>query len=110
MVFDAAPALLADVQLPIPGLGGAKAEWWSVLSVGASAGGLPLHEHGAAWLGLASGRKEWAVFAPGAPPPLSQRTAMQPAAEWFGAAGARTCVQPAGTVVLLPEGWHSPGR
>ena len=46
MVFDAAPALLADVQLPIPGLGGAKAEWWSVLSVGASAGtvGLPVFD------------------------------------------------------------------
>ena len=52
-------------QLGVPGIPADTNGWWNVLSVGAKGAGLQLHEHGAAWLALGSGRKQWAVFPPG---------------------------------------------
>jgi hypothetical protein len=54
------------IHLPIPGVAATKGDqWYNVLSVGAAGAGLPLHAHGAAWLALGKGRKEWVAFPPG---------------------------------------------
>ena len=101
--------------LPIPGVEAEATEWWNVLSVGGAGAGLMLHEHGAAWLALGSGCKEWVSFPPAHENDAAYggRPAVESAAEWFAgmSAGAavggpgRRCSQPPGSVVLLPEGW-----
>jgi hypothetical protein len=51
--------------MPIPGVSAEDERWWNVLSVGAKGAGLGLHEHGAAWLALGSGRCDRAPTAAG---------------------------------------------
>ena len=116
------------VALSIPGAAASESGWYNVLSVGSYHAGLPLHVHGTAWLALAGGavanrtatardgscRKEWVAYAPGTHGALdalratTARPALEASAEsWWSAVphGGRRCVQPPGSVVLLPEGW-----
>ena len=126
-VFDtqnAAHGRNAPMAIPgVPARGGGGAEkgetWYNVLSVGGRGSGLPLHEHGAAWLALGAGddcRKRWALYAPGHDGTALFRglPAVQNASDWFartaaggggGGGGGLHCVQPPGSVLLLPEGW-----
>ena len=73
------------VDLPIPGVptepdsGSGGGGWWNVLSVGAAGAGLPLHEHGAAWIAIGKGSKDWALYPPAAnhPPSFVGRPAVE---------------------------------
>lgn len=89
---------------------GTVCRWWNILSVGAEGAGLPLHEHGAAWLALGEGQKLWATYPPGlrAEDDLPGRPAIESSRDWFAAThvGGLRCTQEAGTVVLLPAGWR----
>ena len=68
----------------------------------------PLHAHGAAWLGQASGSRLWYFLPPGTP-----RSRWGPRVNACGYAsgaaappeGAASCVQRAGEVVYVPRGW-----
>ena len=106
-------------ELPIPGVPVSSADpWWNIVSVGAQDAGLALHEHGAAWLALAAGGnmgKQWAVWPPhGSSAHASQgRPATEQVVSWFkglsgtsiASEGMLACLQPPGSVVLLPQGW-----
>jgi len=117
--------------------GGAAAgpQAWSILSLGGSRTGLPLHVHGETWLGLVFGAKKWYLYAPGDDAPASVQAAttrarpLMSAYQWAtqalprikhperfrgggdgGGAGGDgglplECVQRAGQVLYLPAGW-----
>lgn len=103
-------------ELPIPGVGSAD-PWWNIVSVGTQDAGLALHEHGAAWLALAAGGnmgKQWAVWPPhgSSAQALQGRPATEQVVSWFrglsdtrASDGMLACLQPPGSVVLLPQGW-----
>ena len=84
--------------------------------MGSRDSGLALHEHGAAWLALSKGTmgKHWVVWPPYESPSqvLEGRPATEPVVSWFRgvssesvSAGMLACLQPPGSVVLLPQGW-----
>lgn len=50
--------------LAIPGTPAAAPGWYNTLSIGSAGSGLYLHSHGAAWLALGSGTKQWAACPP----------------------------------------------
>ena len=97
------------------GVAAEDAHWWNVISVGVEHSGFPLHEHGAAWLAVARGSKKWAVFPPSAyADAVRNRPLLETSQQWFEKRGGPRsirdgggyyCLQPAGTVLLLPEGW-----
>jgi len=102
---------------------------WSILSLGPSHSGLPMHSHGATWLGIVYGAKRWFVYPPGVSGGVreSDFNPLQPVSQWLDKVlpqleglpkpslpfqGARgmgfrplECVQRAGQVLYLPNGW-----
>ena len=109
-----------------------KKDAWHMLSLGGSRQGLPYHVHGVTYLSLIHGRKWWMIYPPGAQPPLKTYNITNPmqTMEYYVknvlptlmdlplpplengvrqsiAEGFRPfqCVQEAGDILYLPEGW-----
>ena len=91
---------------------------WNMLSLGGESTGLQFHTHGASWLGLVYGAKEWWIFAPAALPdavaaammPLHAAPAWAPPLTDLLAAsapggGAWHCVQREGEALYVPAGF-----
>lgn len=109
-----------------------QGEMWHILSIGPSRKGLPFHNHGKSWIGIAYGAKLWFLYPFGYSPPISSTT-IGSAYEWYKDVfpslkkfkippkGDReqteddehshnhfqplTCVQEAGDIIFIPSQW-----
>jgi hypothetical protein len=85
---------------------------WHMFSMGAGSSGLPWHTHGATWIGVVFGKKQWFLLPPGKATPQQRGSRLQSALEWVevtlptltGAEHLR-CVQLPGEVLYLPAAW-----
>jgi hypothetical protein len=111
--------LLAGIDLHEKELGGliGSGESVSVLALGRIGTGMPLHNHGPAWLELVAGSKLWFFFEPSACPDFSTRLQADEwvAQSWLPERAADThggthsssvaCVQRASEVMVVPDAW-----
>jgi hypothetical protein len=124
--FSKNPKMLADFKTPSfftdfsprkgkPNTMGKESkimENWHMLTLGGSHSGLPWHMHGATWIGLVFGKKQWFLLPPGTATAAQRGHPLYNAHYWINntlptlAEPAHLrCVQRPGEVLYLPAAW-----